>query len=588
MNDKDLEQIATGINQSAEQPAAAAVTPPNVQPATERPLVKIADIQTAETTLMADPTPSKPDTKGDFNPDDKGVSFFKTFIGLNKDNYNRLNETVTDWTLYRASLGYLSMSDKERDKLDITVSECQAAVAKWTEYCDQHYPGIDMEVLNTRFLALYGFIQNIFDPVMVQFPILNEQGISNQNQRTTKIATADVNGVVPSRAKDDKRFSLSEFMRRTSLNSTGEAYQYDLLLRNSYVALSYKKSGKLDLADLINNIAKAVTGHVRHVQQNVPALSNIAVIRVIWNFIKDRIIRTSMKDVNDFDELADVILITDMQAITTALLDNAYPRGVNFQLQCLGEDSCDWTKTKVIDPSVLVRDRKWLDTKEEAAAYGNMINFSRKYSREESIAFQRGTNYQHDIQPVYNHLKNSWFVLKAPTLSESFEAEEFFAEHIKEQISQIQQTSITEQQFVERRDELLNGLVGTDYLHYVSEYHTMSDNDPEQNVTIVRRSESPPDEFNKGLIDIILENQEMGADLIDTIVRHYPYMSKTFVGMSNYTCENCAGKSAGMEELGYTPINVINAFFTLTSQTFTGRARVGENAMEEALSRILE
>lgn len=585
MNDIDLNNIAAGIEQQQPAPTEQPlVQSPPVEVA--KPIITISDIQTADKTLMGENLPNKSSLKEVFDPATT-PDFFKTFIGLNKNNYNKLNDVVTDWALYRSAVAYMSMSDKEREKADISISECQAAITKWTEYCEIHYPGVDMEVLNVRFLSIYGFIQNIFDPVLAQFPILQEKDVGNVSQFTTKLQRTDVNAMIPGRNKDDTKFSLSEFMSRTSLNSTGEAYQYDILLRNSYVALTYKRSSKLELADLINNIAKAVTGHVRHLQQNVPALSNIAVIRVIWNHIRDRILRVSMKDVNDFNELADVIRINDIQPIAAGLLANAYPRGVNFQLQCLGDDGCDWTDTKVVDPTVFVRFRKHLDTLEESAAYANMLNFSRKYSREESRAFQKTTNYGRDLPPVYNRVKNSWFVIAVPTLTEAFEAEEYFAEYVKNRLNEIQQTSITQEQFIERRDELLNGLVGTDYLHYVSEYHTTSDTDSEANVIVIKRNEVKPEEFNQGLINIILENQEMGANLINAVITNYPYLSKTFVGMANYECPKCAGKASSMEELGYTPINIINAFFTLTSQTFTGRARAGENALEEALTNIL-
>ena len=63
-------------------------------------------------------------------------------------------------------------------------------------------------------------------------------------------------------------------------------------------------------------------------------------------------------------------------------------------------------------------------------------------------------------------------------------------------------------------------------------------------------------------------------------------MSKTFVGMANYACENCKGESEAYEDLGYTPINIIQTFFTLVNLTFTGQSRVGENAKAEALLDI--
>lgn len=563
--------IAPVVN---EQPAPA-------QPTKPAAIIDAATVQTAENTLYAAQLEPRDQSKGTFDKDDPLSINIRGFVGLNKTSYDRVGNEIDMWQEWLGATAAQNLTDREKEKQGFTDSQILAAVAKWEEYCSEVYPNMTMEDASNRMRRIYSFVNNIADAMLVQYPIISEPGLTNVNQRTTGTATGDVNGLIPDKSRD--KYSLSEFMRRTSMASAKEPYMYDILCRNSYVAFRYVKPTRLELGVLIKDIAAAVRGHVREVSQNVPALANAAVQRVVWKFISSRIRTCSVKETNDFGDLADVIRITDVNAIGASLLALAYPQGVNFNLSCLAHDGCDWVADKVIDATWLVVDRKHLDTPEEAAAYANMMNFSRKYSREESFKFIKETNYQREIEPVWNANRSACFVLGVPSLTESFEAEEFFSELIEKELARIREESMTEQQYFTARDEFLDGLVGTDYLHYVAEYHVLPPEGSDGKRTIIRRSESSPQEFNQGIVNIIQDNFEMGTELVSSIIKHYPFMSKTFVGMANYQCEKCKGESASYADLGYTPINVLSTFFTLASLTFTGRSKVGESVRQEAL-----
>jgi len=541
-------------------------------------------VQTAENTVAHDALPPRSQVQGQFDINDKSLTYLNGFIGLNKESYARVSQEQEMWQNYVAAQQFARMTDKQRDKEGISMSQVQAQITAWEEYVAENMPDLGLKEANDRQRTIYAFISNLADPLMMQYPVVREPGLTNVMQRTSEIATGDLNGLVPGRNRGT--FSLSEYMRRSSLSVSKDPYNYDLLLRNSFIAIRYAKPNRLEAGELIDNIARVVRGHVRTVSQNLPALSNIAAIRVVWQFIRDKMMLCSVKDTSDFDELADVIRITDINVMACSLLELFYPNGVNFHMKCLADKSCNWSRADIIDPSLLTIDRKWLDTAEESAAYANMMNFSRKYSREESLQFIADTDFKHEIEPVWNENRSACFILGVPSLTESFEAEQFFSELVRKQLDKIREESMTEEQYLQDREEFLNGLVGTDYLHYIAEYRVMPEPGTDGEPMIIRRREQDPAQFNQGIVNIIMENDEMAKNLVSSVIQHYPFMSKTFVGLANYACESCAGESDAFNDLGYTPINIMSTFFTLASLTYTGRSKVGENARQEALSAI--
>lgn len=590
MSDQELkleQSIASAMGEEIIQPKVEAVQP--AQPtAPTKPTAGIirTTVQTVENTVAHEVLPRADQTKGEFDPNDNLHLHVNGFIGLSKTSYARVSAELDMWQEYIGAKAAESMSDREKAKQGISVSQIQAAVTAWEEYCAENYAGQELDVINDRQRKIYSYINNIADGLLLQYPVVKEKGLTNQFQRTSTMASGDIVGLVPDR--DQKKFSLSEFMRRSSMNVVNEPFMFDVLCRNSYVAFRYAKPTRLEIGGLIRDIGNAVRGHVRDISQNVPALANTAAIRVAWKFIANRIKQISVKDTDDFNDLADIIRITDMNPIMNSLLGCAYPSGVNFNLACLAnhQGGCGWNATRVIDPTLLTIDRKWLDTPEESAAYANMLNYSRKYSREESLKFIKNTNFQHDITPVWNRNKRACFILGVPSLTESFEAEEFFSELIRTELDGIRERAMTEQQYFTDRDEFLDGLVGTDYLHYISEYQVHPEEGTDGEVVVFRRNESDPKEFNQGIVNIIQENVEMATDLVSAVIKHYPFMSKTFVGLDNYICESCGEKAEGYEDLGYTPINIMSAFFTLASLMYTGRSTVGGNAKQEALLAV--
>lgn len=555
----------------------------NQQAAKTQSIVQQSTIQTAENTVFKQKLSSKNQVLGQWEDKENQLSI-TGFIGLTKDNYKKIQEELDIWLNYTGAIQAKQLNDREKERQGFTESAIQASISQWEEYCVEHYPDMEMDKINTRIQTIYSFINNIADPMMVQYDVVNEKGLTNQSQRTTNLATSDINGLIPNRSQG--KFSLSEFMRRTSMSSSKEPYNYDLLLRNSFVALRYVKPTRLEAGVLIKDINNAIRGHVRTVSQNVPALANMAAVRVMWNFLRNRILMCSVKDTSDFDELADIIRINDINTIAGSFLALFYPQGINFSLSCLGAENCGWERKDIIDPTSMVIARKWLDTDEESAAYANMFNFSRKYSREESLDFIENVNYQRDIEPVWNSSGTACFVLGVPSLTEAFEAEAFFSELIQKDLNELRENAVTEQQYITARDNYLNGLVGTDYLHYIAEYRTQPPEGTDGEEIVIKRAESDPKEFNQGIMNVVLDNEDMGAALIAAIIKHYPYMNKTLVGLANYECENCKAKNENYEVLGYTPINIMSTFFTLASLTFTGRSMVGESAMREALSTL--
>lgn len=560
------------------------------QPAATKPrtVIKQDTIQTADNTVFKDTVPNKPQSLGDFDPKDQNITF-KGFIGLNKQTIQALSAAVELYQAYLASKGLMALPATARKKEGYEDSELLAAITAWEEYCAANHPGVELEELDERYRSVYWHLRFIADTTMAQFPICHEPGLTNNTQRTTEVASNDLNGLMP---KDNVlgKMSISEFMRRTSINATNSYYNYDLLLRNSFIALRLELPTRLELGNLIKDIATAVRGHVRQVSQNVPSLANAAANKVVWQFVKNKIKKHSVKDTGDFDELADVIRITDINVIAAALLSMMFPKGVPYTLSCLAQASCGWHANRLIDPTSLVIDRSWLETPKEAAALANIFNFACKYSREDSLKFIKETNFQHDIEPIWNENNSTCLVLGVPSLTESFEANDFFAELIKSDLDRFREESITEADYIEKRDDYLNGLVGTDYLHYIAEYRVYDPSNPSAPPVIVKRAEHDPKEFNQGIVNIIQENDFMAAGVVQSVIKHYPYMSRTFVGMANYICENekCKGVNEAFEDLGYTPINIMSTFFTLASLMLSGQSTVGENVTQKALMDITQ
>lgn len=549
-------------------------------------------VQTADNTTFHDYLPPKSQSIGQFDPED-GKPFFNAVMGLTSDNIENISKAIENWQNYILADNLKTSSPRELQRVGVTEEECQDYIRIWEEYCETSHPGKTVQDVTDQYRMVFQAFNAYVDTITVRFPVVKGDRLTNISARTSNavMQKSDITGRIPTKGgvlgKDQ---SLADFMVKAARGSQNEPHEYDLLLRNSYLAIKLPRPSRTDGGMLIKDIAKRLTGHVRSVQRHVPVLANIAVIEVIWKFLLKRMGASTMKDQTSAEELGDIVRINDINVIGAYLLSLFYPDGVRLALTCLSKDGpCGHRSHDVIDPLLMVIDRKHLDTPEESAAYANMYNFSRKYSREESLEFIKNSNYGVEIPMVMNKNNTIGFVIGTPSINDSIEALGVYEDFIKAEMDDIRETSLDEKTYQTRVDEFLNGLVGTDYMHYISEYHIIPEDAGAPTVKI-KRNEHDPVGYNQGLLKVITENEELGEELIKTVIEVYPYMSKTFIGLENVPCPNpeCNGTAAASDMLSYTPFNIISTFFTLAGLKISGLPQVGVKAINEALSSITQ
>lgn len=580
-NEAAFDEALKGI--TIEEPAAAAAPEPQVGIPVPEPVkqAKYTDTHTAENTSMVNPIDPKGPIIRALSDEDKSEGGYMTvFLGNRKGDVIAAQELISRWLQIEAQRNFF-----EEERIDKT--QLAAAEATWAEYCEKHFPGKPLKDVGLHASQLYQFMSEVQDEIRVRSKVVVEDGVSNLSDRGGYI-TGDVTGQKPSRAA--KNFSVSERMRRTASKSADEALQFDVLLRDGYIKLNFLRPSKAEMAGLINDIRRTVTGYVRSINNNNAIIARIAAQMEIWKFISKRVTSCSISDIGDFADLVNFITITDMDRLTTALLEAFNTRGVNMNLRCLNS-KCDWEAFALIDPSTLNQNRPGISA-EDAALYANLSNGRVKLTMEETHAKRRASKFGVEDNRVYNDDRSMYLEVGIPTLGEAFATFEYFVSQVNEELADIRSKVTDPQEYDAQIGMVYSRLGATEYMHWVQTYVNLAPAGTEEEDVVFRRYEEEDPEFDKGLFDVIQDHDDLNRNLTKFILNKTPYMSRTFTGVANYVCPKCRTNSAAHQDhdnylerkLGYTPICPVMSFFILTQLKMLSQVVASRKNMQEVHS----
>lgn len=558
--------------------------PTELEPQAPAPEVAVkqaafAEVATAATTPMKDFVDHATEILRTLTEKEQDRGFISVFLGNTKASQERANVLMGLWLSKTALIGMVKSGDA-------TTSMQASAKANWDQHITEHYPeksSAEMDVVAQR---LYEFVTQYQDNIKIRSAVMNEEGITNRSNRGSGIFTSDVMGKRPSRSI--KGFTVSEMMRRTSIRAEKGDFQFDLLLRNSYSSLTFVRPNKLELADLVNEINRTVKGYVRTVGGNSLTLSYVAAARVVWNFVATRIVGCSVTGLIDFADLARIIRITDVGPICIALMKATHSEGVNFDLHCLAKD-CGWNEFALIDPDNMLKVRKSIETPEDSAIFGNLFNGKAKYSVEETLAMIEASTYGMAENRVYNEDSSVYLEIGPPSLAEAFETFDYYAGRVNPELANIRSKVIDQKEYESQVALHLTTLGSTEFLHWIKTYVNVATPNTDEEDIIFKRSECDAGEFNKGLMETILDSKVLNKTFSAFVMNKTPFMSHTFVGVRNYACPKCKANSGHHQpddrQMGYTPIEPLMAFFTLTQLLLMSHAAEAAEATNEAISR---
>lgn len=544
------------------------------------------DVQTPENTPMQDHVADVSEIVSPITEEkDLERGHLDIFLGSSKASQDRVSALITAWLTLNASKSLHiqnQMSDEAYKK----------SALNWAKFVEENYPGKTPDEVSTLAENTYRFVNEIQDEVKVRSKLLYEPDVTNRSSRGNGYVTGDIVGKTP--GASTKGHKRSDIMRRSNTRANNEALEYDVLLRDSMLALSFTRPNRLQMGGIVNDIMRTVGGYVRQINHNSVTIARIASMRAIWNHLSKQIVRSSVSDITNFGQLASAITITDFNTLCIAYLESFTTKGVPLRLNCLNE-KCDWSEVNLVKPSLLHRHRPSLDTPEDLAIYGNLLNSTVTYTLEQTRAMSRKHTYNLETNRVYtNEEKTIFTVIAPPVLAEAFNTFDFFVGQVNPKLQDIAIKVLDEKEAEAQRAVTLSELASTEFLHWIQEYHTIAPPDSGEEDIVMRRydEEENSSEFDKGLMYIITENEYFNREFARFVLNKTPYMSKTFVGVRNFCCPKCKQNSGDLQDPnnlldktpGYTPIDPIMSFFTLTQLMLLNQAVDSSQVTKEVLS----
>lgn len=521
----------------------------------------ITDTHTAEnTTFKNHQEPQSPIIKEEDYDSFVKKGFVSFKVGVNKKSIEENGELVEAWL---ALLG----AQEGLDNGEIPLSTYEKIKANWEEICETKCPDKDPEEVAENIRENIEFSTSLLDPLLIRSRLIREEGISNVSSRGRGgIVTPDIVGKRP---KAKQGSSVAEMMIRSSLANNKDKLNFDVLLRDSFTMLTFTRPSNLEIGVLMQEIADTVKGYVRNIRNSSVSMARIAVTKVIWKFLASRIVYSSVSDIPSMEALSNVIRYKDIERLTLALIESFNTRGVNLGLRCYSMD-CDWTQYAVVDPTKLALNRA-TPTDEEYAIYANLINQRVKYTMDETLALSNDTkfNLKEEDFRIYNEDQSIYLVLRQPTLAQAFNTFDNFIAKINPKIQQLRREIIDPEEF-EHQISLLYSTIGTtEFIHWIQEYHTVVAPGEDGEAIVLKREDNEA-EFDKGLMTIIENDEHLSKELVRAVNTRVPTMTHSFVGLHNGLCPSCKQHQGDIQNkqlgvnLGYTPIDPIMSFFTLT------------------------
>lgn len=574
MTDENQQGPTPNPADAADAAEAAALSPPS-KPFEE---AGYAETHTAQNTPMKKLLPTEPSLLRVGTEEDRETGYLPIFLGNTKEANKAATELMGKW-LQLTAMKSLFKDGQANDGM------LASTKAEWAQFIETRFPSKTLEEMEDIASNLYRYKEEFEDSIKVRSSVMNEDGISNVTNRGSNVRSGEIMGKKP--GASSKGFTISELMRRSSMRASSGEFQFDVLLRDSYTAITFVRMTKLELGGLINDINRTVKGYVRQVGGNNITLAYIAGVRAVWEFLAPRIVNSSVTGIADFADLARVIRLSDFGTICMALIKATHNAGINLDLRCL-TDLCDWHEFQITDPDKLVRVRHSIISDEDEAIYANIFNGNVKYSVEDTLKMINASTYGLDSNKVYNEDKTVFFTMAPPSLAEAMETFDYYAGRINPKLQELRSKIVDKKEYEHQVGLLLTTLGATEYLHWISTYTALGEAGTEESGVVLHRFDCDAGEFNKGVMDVILDSPALNKGLMAFVLNKTPKMSRTFVAVANFHCPKCRARIEGHanpeRKLGYTPIDPYMAFFTLTQLKMMRDATEAAEATHAAIS----
>ncbi|AUR80937.1 hypothetical protein FDJ25_gp091 [Vibrio phage Aphrodite1] len=521
-------------------------------PEIKRP--KLRETHTAENTTMKEGhTPSVLGTM-DKLPEGEDPSL-NILLGTGKDNFYNILTLSMAWAQYQAAV-----SEGRASKAEITRHK-----KNYTDLAEKHYPDMTEEEIEEMMSHFLSFHRNLVELPYFRHKSMRERPWENLSEIADGKVEADVVPRYP--GIKNEAMALSERMQRSSQRKSRTPNGYDVLFRDSFIQVRLEPSSIIELGRLIDRINKEIHGYVREYNGNSMTLIRAAIYRVFWNYISEKIVSHSVSDVDDPRDLSRYIKLSDIRALFIELMTELAEDGLPVQLYC-NQDQCDWTGYVKADPALLLWHDKSVLSGDQAAALGNLKNFTTKFKAEEVLELQKQFQFLSNDDIMF-HEDTHKLRLEQPSLSEYFLAYDTFMEYIEPSIRELRTSTLDDKTFDEKLGVLIDTVRGLEYLHWASELTIFPEPGADEEPEVFTRSENPVEFFN-GLLPIINNSDDATTKLIRWCVENGPEMSSVVTGMSNATCPKC-GKdtNGGHTSHGITPFDPFMGFFILTRQTIS-------------------
>lgn len=533
-----------------------------------KPLLQPGVKHTADNTTVLDNTELKSPVLSDL-PEDFDGGMLNVFLGTGKEAYLRMEKLMELW------LDYNFTKNDENAK----PSRLEASKVSLSEYIKEEFSGMSEEEVNGIANRFYNFMQQMTETEYYRNDLMRSEKWRNLTQINSNETSADVKPLKPGL---NAKVSMAEAMRRGSRRASGDAENISIYLRNSFIHLRIARPTTLELGRLIQNINDEIRGYVRRVNASSSTLARIAIIRVVWRFIADRIKWCSVKDTSDYYSLVNNIRFSDVGSLAMGLMEAVSPRGVDMSLEHHTK-TCNWVSYKKVDAALLTNHVDDNLKKEQAAALGNLFNMVQLYSREEITALQNMTDHNVDMK-IVSADGTKYIELRDPLLGDCFTQLDAFIARINPSIQELRANFINDEQYEAELSNLIGSVTSSEYVHWIDKIGFYPEDGSDEPPTVYTR-ESNPVEFAEGIIDNINDDQSLGEELIRRVRRNLAKMSFTVIGVPNFTCERCKqDTSKDFTTIhGITPIDPLLAFFTHTQLTIMGTIKRLSSKAEEAI-----
>ena len=532
-------------------------SPAKDEPVVPKRTMLPSDIQTAAEHTSKDFVPAVSPVVGEAVTDEmRKLYAIDFFLNLSESALVMYGEVLKSWLNLQTTI-------QAKDVGKVEQSTLNAVKAEFIASCEKSFPEKSIDEISKFCQSFYQFNNEMFDWESYYSGKCENPNMSNRVQRATGVVGSLINPIMPGSGKN-KKFSFSEMIRRDYRRTNKEPENFDSFLPNSFAHLRIARPDVLELGRVIKNIAGTVKGFVRSVQANNLTISRLAGYRVVFDFLMNKTLNTNIKDLNDFGELANVILLTDFKQLLVELTASAHWEGVDFNFTCLA-DKCTYMETRQVDLKETIYLDMSLMTDEQAAALSNMMNMTAKLTIDEAKALQDKSDFKIDDR-IVSEDGRTYLKTKCPTMNTSFECFDFIRSKLDPEVASLRNSNLDNNAFEAQLAALMARMGFCEYIHWVDSIHFVPEAGSDEEERVYSRSENPL-EFNQGLYEILTTSEALCSGLLKHVNKYAEKMSFTVVGVPNYTCPKCKKASSDKETNVHhdnliTPYDPFMHFFT--------------------------